>query len=1047
MESLSVKRNRMFSIDRYKAAAKQEKQSGVAKTSDKPAQIKNDAKNDAVSQTLKRLMEKLDQTTERTRESGRLLQNGESTLAVVQEKLKRMAELIDEAGLEGADRDAIQSELEKLFDEIDRVIKNASAGDGALFREEGLDNGVSQLYGGLEEELETLFKAVFSFGSEDTGKVVREFPDWLLKGMSVSGTEGLLEALGLDGTASAQEVYKALTKLSVEDDAAAARLFALYLGTVISGGGEVPEEIDLAVAAMGLRRLMEKLAEGVQLDDAIRDLTNGAFDSLMELETLFGSGSAPGLMDFLGKLLLTDGGAGMLIADGSLSELELLSGLGSVGFDLLMGVVSASQEADAGAVSVKAEQEAEGAVITRNFGTFEVSGKELSGVRFDAARGTLTVSGSEDVTITRQASQTGQTAAHISANRTEGVIVLESSGNVTLKNTVASGIVINSADARIINEGENHAGTVAMRKGSSVSFAGSGMLNTVEIKGDRSNTIVMEEGAVSVAGGNGKIGGIVVQMNGFASFAAQAANVYNREGVRLEPFDVIWKALLPNWSSITDMALDGKMAKFNLFNREINPDAVRLWLDTSHGHPVQKLLIYGREDKTEQPESRYAFLKWEHREKRFREILMYPNPFEVTGGEEGIDWEYEEEAHILRLLTGEVTGIAGGPGIDAEMNPFSGRIAVKSNLGAIDLKLMGVDCRVESGRAFELGRENNVTLIIGAGTENVFESGRGCAGISIGDGSSLTIEAGLGDTEAGEKPPAGTLFAEGGLEAAGIGRDSAGSWDRTSSIRILGGIVTAYGKGSGAGIGAGRNGTMGDITIAGGRVDAKGGRTGGAGIGGAFGAPVKDITITGGSVSAEAFYHAAAIGAGVQGECGDVLISGNAKILKAKGGDPGADIGACVFGKAGKVRIRGKADIGGSGIKEWKDDGLRLQIGSERLEIPRFSLSARALLLNKLSVSDDEKIFASKGTVSAAARKISRIKAAYNALCNQLERSVENLGSAHEYISAVEELLVRDIKAANELLTEAKRSIVTRSGQAMKSHTDQGSDDVLRLIR
>ncbi len=1030
MESLSVKRNRMFSVDRYKAAAKQEKTSGAAKTDGKAVQIKNDA----VSRTLQRLMAKLDQTTERTRASGRLLQNGESTLAVVQEKLQRMSELIDEAASEGSDRGKVQSELEKLCGEIDRVIKNARVGDAPLFREDDMGDGAS-LYDELEGELETLFKAVFGSKSSETADVTKEIPDWLLNGMGSANAEGLLESLGLDETASASDIFKALIKLSPEDDPVSARIFALYLGALIAGGGEPPEDLEMAAVTMGLQRLMEKIAEGVPLDDAIRDLTNGAFGSLMELESLFSSGTAPGLMGFLEGLFLSDGN--LLGSGGMLAQMELMSGLGSFELDLLMGAAAAQSTCEVQSSS-EAEAGTEAGLRTLSFGAFEVSGKELSGVSYDAAKGTLTVSGSGDVTVTQKQE---------SASRSGTAIVLEGSGTVTLKDTAPSKLVINSENAKLINEGANSAGSVTMGKGASVSFSGSGVLNAESIKGDRSNTIVMEGGAVSVNGGTGSAGELVVRINGLASFAAQAVNVYNQEGAKLEPFDVIWKALLPNWSSITDMALDGKMAKFSLFNREVNPDAVRLWLDTSHGHPVQKLLIYGRDDKTEQSESRYAFLKWEQREKRFKELIMYPNPFTVTGGEEGTDWEYEEGSQTLRLLTGEVTGISGGPGIDAEQNPFSGRIAIRSNLGAIDIELKGVECHEAFGRAFELGRENNVTLIIGSGTENVFESGRGCAGISIGDGTNLTIDAFPEDPEAEEKPPAGTLTAFGGFEAAGIGRDSAGSWDRTSGIRIEGGIIKAYGKGSGAGIGAGRNGAMGSITITGGTVTAEGGKTGGAGIGGAFGAPVKDITISGGRITAEAFYHAAAIGAGVQGECGDVLITGDSKILKAKGGDPGADIGACVFGKAGKVSVNGKADIGKAEIKEWKEDGLKLWSGNEKLEIPRFSLSARALLLNKLNVYNDEGILASKGTVSAAAKKIARIKAAYNALCSQIEQSVDRLGSAHEYISAVEEILVRDTKAASELLSDAKKAIITKSGQAMKSHADQGKEDVLKLIR
>ena len=122
---------------------------------------------------------------------------------------------------------------------------------------------------------------------------------------------------------------------------------------------------------------------------------------------------------------------------------------------------------------------------------------------------------------------------------------------------------------------------------------------------------------------------------------------------------------------------------------------------------------------------------------------MYPNPFTVTGGEPEADWRYEEESHTLRILSGQVTAVAGGMGTDGSQLPFSGRIALADGIGRVELTLEGVACRVSSGRAFHLGRGNDVTLLLKRGTDNVFESGPGCAGISLGDGTSLRIDQAL----------------------------------------------------------------------------------------------------------------------------------------------------------------------------------------------------------------------------------------------------------------------------------------------------------------
>ena len=199
---------------------------------------------------------------------------------------------------------------------------------------------------------------------------------------------------------------------------------------------------------------------------------------------------------------------------------------------------------------------------------------------------------------------------------------------------------------------------------------------------------------------------------------------------------------------------------------------------------------------------------------------MYPNPFAVTGGEAGRDWTYEEHTHTLCIRSSRVTGISGGRGTDSNQTPFSGRIALDDGIGTLALALGGVVCRVSQGRAFSLGRGNDVTLTLESGSRNLFESGEGCAGLSLGEGTSLRIDR--GESAGGGRTPEGSLTAIGRGGGAGIGRDSGGSRDQTSRILIRGGAVTAAGHGGGAGIGAGKNGTMGPVTILGGTVESTG---------------------------------------------------------------------------------------------------------------------------------------------------------------------------------------------------------------------------------
>lgn len=410
---------------------------------------------------------------------------------------------------------------------------------------------------------------------------------------------------------------------------------------------------------------------------------------------------------------------------------------------------------------------------------------------------------------------------------------------------------------------------------------------------------------------------------------------------------------------------------------------------------------------------------------------MYPNPFTVTGGESGRDWAYDEATHTLHILTSQVTAISGGAGTDANQAPFSGRIALADGIGSMELTLGGVVCRVSSGRAFHLGRANDVTLLLQSGTSNLFESGAGCAGISLGDGTSLRIDA------PGSRSIAGALTATGGAGGAGIGRDSSGSRDRTSRIVICGGVITATGTGGGAGIGAGKHGYMGPVTITGGMVTSTGGTGGGAGIGGALGAPAGDISIRGGTVSASAANHAAAIGAGILGASGDIRIDGTARIAKALGGDPGADIGACLFGGCGDVFISRGADIGSARL--WDRPGISLQMGEDTVTLPQFRLSSRALQLNRLCVSTPEEARSARAVIEADRRWVSQIQTAYSALYNRLGQSFSILQSAEE------DAPVRDAASAGTLLRNTRQSILLQSSQAMSGKRD--TEDVRQLLR
>lgn len=757
-----------------------------------------------VSQTLRQLMERVGSALDLTRESRGTLRTGAGVLAEVQEKLARIGELAREASGEGSvDRGALQSEAELLSKEIDRILSRALAGDTPLFLDADGPDGSAFL------------RALMS-GANAGQSAAQALPHWLTNALfsGTVDTDRLLASLGLEKGASGADVLAALAGRSLESDPAAGYVAALYLGAVISKG---TEELDPESALEGLRQLMEALASGESVDEAIERLTGGEYTSLADFQEQVTGGTAPGIQAFLDALLMPETMGELFPEDMTL--LMLLAGTGGMELDLLMALLSvgqtsappeSSQAVPDGAPpeAALAPENAESAAAVqpetaqpmevKQFGDFQVLGRDLSEVTYDTSTGQLTVGGASDVVIQGTPGQVseGQTAIQITG-----------SGTVTLQDVRSAALTVDADQARIVTAGASFLGEVRLGENTTLTIDGRGFLHAESFQGGEHALLRLTGGALALAeDGEGVPGTLAVPvvLDGPVSLAAQAQSVHNMRGEPLEPFDILWKTLLPGFDSITSMELAGRQARMSLLGGE-QPDAARLWLEkgdlSAHGYPAHSLVFRGR-DKAGRLRTRYAYLRWTRAGGAFQEVVQYPNPFTVTGGEEDRDWYYEEGTQTLHILSDEVTAVSGGTGTDVWKEPFSGRIALPDRLGALELTLGGVTCRVGTGRAFRLGRENEVTLILRAGTANVFESGAGCAGISMEEGTSLRIDC--APPRDGEDA-AGTLTATGGAGSAGIGQDSGAVQDRSGHIMIRGGAVT----------GSEKPGSAGSVTIVG----------------------------------------------------------------------------------------------------------------------------------------------------------------------------------------------------------------------------------------
>ena len=998
MDELSIRKNRGMNVPRFERTEK----TGKAEKQPDTAQIRRPAGRAAatVSQTLRQLMSRVDQAGRQVREGRSVLRSGEAALAEVEDNLGRMEALARLSAGEGAvDRTALQKELELLRGEVERIAQEGVK--AGLFQDTEEDGGLDGIVDAVLDSL--------SAGQEGMEKL----PSWLVSALTGEppSREELLAALGLSADANSWEILASLGNLSLEDGSVGSWLAAYYLGTVIAGGTSYGA-IDPELAARGLQLFLDAVAQGVSPDEALELLTGGVFSGLEDFQARFSGGTAPGLELFLTDLLFSEDAAladasmlAMMAGSGDMEMLmNLLMSLGS-GDNLLALLDGSDVQEDASESLAEGAAAGQGALPeqgpppaarmevkelgTEEQGTVQVSGKDLSGAALERPAGAVAVNTAQALTLRGM------------GREAPAIRLADGSETVTLQqvNTPALGA---EGTVRVLSVGENELARLEIKENTVLTVDGGGLTRIGVLRGGPASVLRLVGGAVEL---DAVQGGARVVVDGAVSLlAAEGAAVQNAGGEALTPFDILWKTLLPEWSALTGLTVDGQATRLDLPNDR--PDFLRMWLlrgEEDKGYPAHTIALRGR-TRAGRTAIWYFYVRWDEGKGSFQPISMYPNPFTVTGGEEGVDWTYEEESHTLYILSGEVAALSGGAGTDAELRPFSGRIVLRDGIGAVELTLDGVECRVTDRGAFHLGQKNDVTLLLQRGTDNVFESGPGFAGISLGDGTSLCIDQAKGDRD----KPDGTLTVTGGKGGAGIGRDRGAGQGHAGPILIRDGVIFCAASG------------------------------GGAGIGGAVGAAVGDIRIQGGTVTAIASSAAAAIGAGIQGACGDVTITGSARVAQARGGSPYGDIGGCLFGNCGKVQVSAGTELGGA--KLWTQKGLSIQVGEASLTIPRFHVSAKALRLEGLDISGRETAREAIQVIVSDRRWMTRLQGAYGAIYGQLGQSFSSMHNVRQYTRAV-----RDSREALSLTTDIRE--VLRLSPKARFLKERGMEDVGGLLR
>ncbi|MDR1100970.1 MAG: carbohydrate-binding domain-containing protein, partial [Clostridiales bacterium] len=206
---------------------------------------------------------------------------------------------------------------------------------------------------------------------------------------------------------------------------------------------------------------------------------------------------------------------------------------------------------------------------------------------------------------------------------------------------------------------------------------------------------------------------------------------------------------------------------------------------------------------------------------------------------------------------------------------------------AVNVTLDNVTINASMSLTCAFGSTDGATINLTLIGENTLKGGDDKPGLEVLGDTTLTI----GGT--------GSLEAIGGDSGAGIGGGDSGD---VGDITINSGTVTANGGNYGAGIGGGDSSDSGKITINSGTVTANGGDYA-AGIGGGYGGSGSETTINGGSVTANGGDYGAGIGGGNGSSGGEITIKGGS--VTATGGDGSAGIGGGEDGTGGVITITG----------------------------------------------------------------------------------------------------------------------------------------------
>ncbi|MFZ5898484.1 MAG: flagellin [Bacillota bacterium] len=149
--------------------------------------------------------------------------------------------------------------------------------------------------------------------------------------------------------------------------------------------------------------------------------------------------------------------------------------------------------------------------------------------------------------------------------------------------------------------------------------------------------------------------------------------------------------------------------------------------------------------------------------------------------------------------------------------------------------------------------------------------------------------------------------------------------------------------------------------------------------------------------------------------------------------------------------LDGTSPLNGLTIVTTANAAVSLQIGAEndvnqRIGVTIANLSASALGIGTLSISDQTSAQSAMDAINAAMATVNTERAKLGALQNRLEYTIKNLGGTQENMTAAE-ARIRDADMAKEMMEFTKFNILNQAATAMLAQANQMPQTVLQLLR